>query len=428
MPEDPKRLTFFETFVDKYFMRMPPAVRNFTYVLFVLVLVYAAYRAVGGDYAVGGRILEVENKQRRPAKNYEVRVGDRYFGTNSKGFYYIVLGPLDYAALLVNSEIELEILRGDYSVAQNKIAFLRSHGLFRDVEIRVGAAQEETPMGWRRPPPSPASPFVLQARPGAGESPLIVLSVLLQAGASGVRDGWFELVGKDGAVPLRATRSAGANAGRIPVVSGQWISFGNDYHFIVDKQRLGPAAVRFTSRTGYFSSYEESFPLEGALQPGRAAELRGERGSSLRVVLATEYEVILYDKSDIGGVRERLKAALLEKGMLSRERPAPLGSGSRTNALYAGRLVPHTAVQAAVEAAAAQGIPLKTVQCGLNLKSGNQNEIQIGGSRACDDAPPIPAADLKRLAGARSEAEFLAVQRPLASRCEAARRAAPRKR
>jgi len=107
MNNSQKHLSFIETFISKYYMKQPQWVRTFTFVIFVLLLCFTISRLIGGEYNVRGRILHETENGLKPAKNYDIRVGDKYFGTNSRGLYYIILNPTQYYKLMLKGNLKL---------------------------------------------------------------------------------------------------------------------------------------------------------------------------------------------------------------------------------------------------------------------------------------------------------------------------------
>ena len=105
-----RQIDFFQRFVDKYYMRQPKSIRSIVFLLITLTLLYGFYRIVGGEFSVGGQIFVVERgRDVTPAKNLSVWVGDRGYGTNTLGFYYVVLTPFRYFSLFTSGSLEVRI-------------------------------------------------------------------------------------------------------------------------------------------------------------------------------------------------------------------------------------------------------------------------------------------------------------------------------
>ncbi len=435
MGDPDKHLTFLENFISKYYARQHPAIRAITFLLFAFLLASAIYHIVGGDYVVSGRVLySTPGAPKEPARNYDVRLGERFFGTNSKGIYHVILSPLEYAALVTAGKMKLEVLKGDAVMRdETDVAFRRGAQMFTDIVTTAPTQAQQT----SRVQPLPNVPFAAWAIESGSGRRLILYCVLLGGGLtnSNAASFFFDMGGRQ--ATLLATRTGGTPAGAIPVSAGEWLRFGGDYYFDLPPNAQlrgarvnmvfeGESVFRKMAQSVGLANIVESFPFEVEPPEGQIARIRGTRGSQLQVVLARRYQVVLFGKGDLGAGEDRLKEKLVRTGFLVQSRLAPLGYG-QTNSLFAGRLVPFTAVQMILRAASQEGIAFKSVQYHLNLRSGNPYEIQLGQTIACNGAPPIGGDQLQNLLDASNEDEFTERVRAFQD-CEAAPQQAIRRR
>jgi hypothetical protein len=421
MPPKAADLTFIEEFVVKNYSRQPTWVRTSTFLIFVFLLVYATAKSVGGQHVLSGRIVvETQDSQNRkakkPAKSYEVLHGEMLFGTNSKGFYHVVLNPFDYARLLIDGKLALSILKEDITLDERVVRLRRLDSTFEDVVLPSPVEGREGAFLTPRAPAGLNSPLAAWAAPPPErKSRLAIYMIELARGHPDVQEVAVELQLGGQTQALLATRT-GRNSGPVLVISGEPVLFGSDYYFPFPEDGSAPqVSVRISARTGVFSSYAESFSVPARIAPGLMVTLAGQRGSRMQVLLAFPYDVTVFDKGDIAGRKESLAEALLRNGLVLRETTAPLGYRSETNAVFGGKAVPFTAIQSALRAVAEQGIGIKTVQYRLDLKSGDPNQIQIGGSRACDSRQPIPPNTLLAILNARTEQDFVQLIAPYLS-------------
>jgi len=407
---DERGFNFLEKFILKHYHKQPGWVRAVTFLAFVVLMINAIARVTGGEFAAGGRIMEITQDTRgmrgkRPVRSHEVRYGEKFFGTNSKGFYHVILGPVAYSRLLVDGKARLEVLHEDISVYEQDVKFQRFQGLFDDVvldpQVRAaGTAPAQVP----EPQVSALFP-VAYAQPPAGTR-IIVYAIQLASGLSDVKEARAQLRVGGTTAELLATRT-GSASGALPLSAGDAVIFDGDYYFLLPTGQKGAViSIELSAKMGYFSSYQETFRVSEEPQPGHRLTVRGDRGSTIQLMAAHPYEVLLFNKADVLAVKPQLVSALLENGLHVRETRAPLGYGSQSNAIYGGKFVPHWAIQSAVRAVHAAGLPVKTIQYQLELKSGNQNQIQLGGSKACDERPAIPSEALTAILHAAGDGEF----------------------
>ena len=279
--------TFLEEFVSKHYGKQPKWVRTTVFLVFALLLALSTYRIVGGEYSVRGRILQQAQGGYTPARMYEIQLGDRYFGTNSKGFYYLVLGPLEYYQLLATREMNLEINTGGTVFPSQRVRFSPTRQQLDD--IKLDSVQQ---VGWRNAPYAPrrslldilVRPLWAQSVPAGDRLFLRGISLTSKASLREARLD-FEVDGRSR--PLVSARTKG-EAGLIPVVRGETILLEGDYYFPLADTRPAAARgrVRLAGEGGSFfkGGYSESFGVAALPPYGQTLPVTGDRGSAMTLV------------------------------------------------------------------------------------------------------------------------------------------------
>lgn len=402
------RFNFLENFIARHYQGQPPSVRVATFIAFVCLFVYGFLRLVGSDAVIGGTAFEPEQHgRRRPARNYDIRVGQKLVGTNSKGEFHVLLSSPEYFKLLVSRQLHLSVadkegtLLGEYPVPIQLVPFM-----LQDLRLKP----DEPIVSTNVASPSLISQIfapVLHAAvpPRKRDLRLFVKELMVQADLRSVRLTCRCAAGEQA---LFSTRVAGREAGPVPVIKGERVLYDYDYFFDVPSNQLpNPQwAISLVQEDKYFLPYEEKFSFSKPMAVGREVLLSGDRGGRLTALLLSPYDVVLYDKRDLEAASPALMQDLVLKGFTVSRKPSPLGDGSQTNAVFAGAAVPYQAMQMLLETLSARGVALKTIGFQRHLKSDNPYEIQIGGLKALDGVEPLPADTLKKLITAPNESAF----------------------
>lgn len=410
MPGEEKRMNFLEQFISKHYLRQPKPVRTVTFVMFTLLLVYATYRLIGGEFTVNGRILQKVEGGSKPAKNYDVQVGDRFFGTNSRGFYYIVLTPQQYYRVVINRGLTLGIGKDEFVFPSVRATFQLLDQAFQDIELpplqQVGQLREQ---GTSENPNFDFLPRPAWADSVQGGDRVFIEAVEIRPGLSWIKEGTFELQANNNIHKLTVAQTRTGPAGLIPLVSGEKLLLGTDYQFRLP-ERLPPTfsgKIMLSASKGYFSSYAETFQV--ALENkkyGVSFTVLGDQGSKLHLLLLSPYDLKTFDKKDLAQVKAQLVSEFVQKGFRVLELRSPLGYEAQTNAIFGGKQVPFTALQAVLTIITKHMIKIKTIEYRVDLKSGNPYEIQLGSSAAFNQASPIPTNKLQQLLTASTEEQF----------------------
>ena len=174
--------------------------------------------------------------------------------------------------------------------------------------------------------------------------------------------------------------------------------------------------IRLTApASGFFqlSNYSEDFALPDHQAIGQALQLKGSRGSTLTVSVVFTQAVKLYREADWAAKKDAMEADFLKQGFTVRWADPPLGALAETNSLWTGLEVPFDVVQRLLRVAVTQQIPLKKIQYRYEFQSSkNPTEIQLGSSKACANASPIPSEALEQAIAAPGEGEFQRIIAP----------------
>ena len=418
MNEEKQHLIFLEKFISKYYIKQPRVIRSFTYIIFVILLVYSIYRLVGGEFSVRGRILVSQSETvLRPAKNYDVQVGDKFFGTNSLGLYYLILNPMQYYKLVINGKIPLRINKDENIFPIQVVTFRRFSQELEDMILTaqfdsLSPTSSQTGSSW-------LDLFVNSALAAPNDpagNRLFITSIQLNSDIRGVKEVNPSILIDGQNFKLLATQMMGMPAGSIPVVAGKTVAFEDNYFFNIPENRnsSSPIAIKVTAESGFFSkifssSYSEIFQLPTDQSLGEEYSLDGDRGSRLTVRLLSRYDIVLWQKRDLENLKNQLKNEFIRKGFRVVEKRSPLGYRAETNAIFSGESVPFTVLQDILRVLYNRGVAVKAIRHKRNLRSRNPYEIQIGGLASYYDAPRLSNQVINQLLQAGTEIEFEAV-------------------
>lgn len=418
MSDNQNHLNWLERFISTNYAKQPVWVRTFTYLLFAILLFYGLSRLIGGEYSVRGRILqEINDKSGNevfsPANNYDVQVGDKLFGTNSRGFYYIILGSFQYYRLLLNGKMIFRISKSENIFNPQQIRFDRLNGEFEDIILTTRNASER--VRGSKEDDSSIMNFLIRSAFAEKKSEetdrLFVTAFELSAGHPGIKEGSLDARIDCKSFDLLSVQTRGLPAGEIPIYSGKKVVLGKDYYFNIKSLNSStPLRIEFSTQSGswwrVFSSYSETFKLDLDLQYGRKLSVTGDKGSKIELEFLSSYQVVMWEKLDLEEVMEELKSEFTESGFRVSVKHSPLGYKAQTNAIFGGSSVPFNKIQNVLRIAKNNQIDIKTIEYKLNLRSGNPYEIQLGGFRVYDSAPPISNDKIEELLNAPSESEF----------------------
>jgi hypothetical protein len=417
MNNEKKHLIFLENFISKHYSKQPKWVRTIVFILLTILLVYSTYRITGGEYSVRGSILLQENQQDyKPVGNYDVQVDDKNFGTNSQGFYYVILGPIQYSRLNIGGELDTVLINKDDNTfspqilefnrlnqeferltlpkqkANRSAEYQESEGAFLDIFINSASAANGIQNGDR----------------------LFVTAITLNPDSPKIIEVELEAMIENNTFKLLSTQTGGLPTGLVPVISGKTVNLEKKYYFNIprslDSSLLGD--IRLSEKKGIISklissSYSETFKIFINQSYGKLFTAKGNKGSQIDMLLLSKYDVVIWEKYDIENVIKDLETEFTQSGFRVVKKRSPLGSKSQTNALYGGESVPFTTMQQILRILDNRQIKIKTIQYQLNLRSGNYNEIQVGGSARLNDAPPIPDKLIKKILNTQDEKEFM---------------------
>jgi hypothetical protein len=419
MNQQLEHLNFLEKFILEHYSAQPPWVRTFTFVIFVLLLVYAIYRMVGGEFSLSGELHQpAQGGGSERASGYDVKLGQKRFGTNFDGAYYIVLGPRHYISLMATGQLTVDIWKEKTFIEKRPLAFSRINQEFERIEVKLlqegGVFVQPSQRHAHSGSAASLSDLLVipaQADPVQGGDRLFVEVVELKPGLPSIKEGALELQVSRKVLKLRSARTREVTATPIPLVSGEKFVLETDYYFEIppDLPSAPSGEIKLTAKGRLFSSYAETFEVSLDRNYGDRFSVPGDQKSQVSLLRLTPYDVMIYEKKDLIDQKDRLKAQFIQAGYRVVDFRSPLGYDAETNALFGGKKVPYQHLQKILAIVRNQGIKIKTVQYQLNLRSGNPYEIQLGGSAAFNNKNPLPDDLLRKLESATGEEEFKAL-------------------
>ncbi len=412
MGNEQKHISFLENFISKHYMKQPKWVRTFVYLAFAILLVFSIYRLTSGDFSVRGRILEESGGSYHPAKNFDVRIRDKYFGTNSLGWYYLILNPSQYYKVMLGGKLTMDIIKDNTIYRNQTVALQRFDQEFEDIilseEVELGHLYNRYenaafPLDVLIPPA-----WAGEQKPELGGDRIFVTAVTMTSKVDVPREGEFVCEIGEQLVELLSVRSGGWQAGPVPLVQGERVELEQEYFFDIPVRfsREPSAFIIIHHPGGLFGRYSETFPVSLIHPFGESFETVGDKGSVIELMRLSPYNVVLWQKRDLEEVERPLVEQLHHHGFRVDQRMSKLGYNAQTNALFGGLSVHYRTMQQVLEMLQAYGVHMKTIEYQRNLKSGDQFAIQIGGSSAYIEKPIIPPEIIERLIDAGTEDEF----------------------
>lgn len=421
MANEQKHLSWLEKFLSKYYMNQPKWLRTIVYLMLALLLVYSFYRIIGGEFSVRGSILLQETQERyKPVKSFDVQVGDKNFGTNSLGLYYIILGPTEYGKLMIQGELSTTLINKD-----EETFFLRTLKFSRfnqEFDRLILSEKKANPLRKNNELGKTFLDSIVSSANAAvwkqeGDR-LFITEIKLSSKLPNVKEVTFDLHYKNSSFELLSSQTGGMPAGKIPVISGKTVDLEKSYFFNVPQNMdtSNSKIINISLSRGNFltqlASGGEDFEISVPQDYGSPFKALGDRGSQITLMLLSKYDVIIWKKYDLENILKELETVLTNNGFRVVEKLPPLGYKSQTNAIFGGKSVPYTIIQTILGVLHNKQISIKTIQYKLDLRSGNPNEIQIGGSARFDNAPPIRYEKIIKLLNAQSEKEFTDIEIP----------------
>ena len=400
-------------------MKQPGWVRTFTYLIFAILLVVALYRLIGGEFSVRGRVLQQAIGGFKPAKNHDVRIRDKFFGTSSRGIYYVILSPSQYYKLMAEGNLTLGISKGEEIFPPRTATFNRFDQEFEDIILPRGLKVGH--LGKPSEFELSLSNFLTNAAwagdPIQANDRLFVTALQLKPNLPRMKEGELKFrVSKD-SLKLSAVQTRGLPAGLVPLISGKRILLETDYYFKIPQNLTFSSSdqIKLSTKGRIFSTYSETFAVSKKPKYGEIFTSIGEKGSKMDLLLLSAYDVVIWRKKDLEDVEQELESQFFRNGFRVVKKRSPLGYKAQTNALFGGNSVPFTILQRTLGILTDQQIKIKTIQYQSNLRSGNPYEIQVGGFYALNYEPEIPVDKLKQLKGASTEEEFKRVLKKILS-------------
>src|SRR6266852_9918416 len=103
-------LTWLEDFVGHWYARQHGAIRAVVFLFFAILLGFIIYKNTAGTFAIYGVVMNKGPSGQQFVQNKEIRSGDKYFATNSRGMVYVVISPAEYYGLFASGELEVDLV------------------------------------------------------------------------------------------------------------------------------------------------------------------------------------------------------------------------------------------------------------------------------------------------------------------------------
>lgn len=281
---------------------LPPPLRAVAYFVFLVFFCATTWRMVNGHYLVRGVVM----KGSQYMQGCEVRMGDFFYSSNSKGMYYAILTPLQYYRYMLAGEVNLPVACREADPRMpDKVAELREVGIFKLTlsywddefsDIRLGTNTTAPQTGskaapfslgliasaYAQTPPTPTPPVIVRPAPpttatrypSVGDR-LVLERITLGAQAKNMREVEFEIEIGSGERPLLLQ---GAEVGDLPM--RPIVTFGEKFYFDVPQASRGTGVEIEMEAPGLFGR-EEEFKFDIPLQYDRPVPVRGNKGSIL---------------------------------------------------------------------------------------------------------------------------------------------------
>lgn len=369
-----------------------------------------------------------------PPPGYSIYFDSYPYGLNPSGEAKIGISPLRYLKLvLIDREIQVDVLYPNNSGMRPFPVRYSGSGRGQIALDKVNDPAPSDEMGslldWQQGGSRIAGTatataaeswaFVASAHaasPLGGR--LYLQSVIPGKGADlSAVDATLRLVGGD--VPLNglSTDLSSTQPSQLPIVPDAVTVQNYQLFFPLPRLSLGrQGSISLQSSRGFLQSgYSESFALPAELPLGKPVELSGDAGGKLVVQLAYPIDVVFFERQGTSPVTDLLAPKIGEAGLAVRRNARLATSPGDYNVVYAGKDVPASALQSVVRILIDNGIDLRSIQPGLQLKNGLQNQVQIGSNKQLACLPALTPPQRSQLLG--PEAQFSALANALPTTC-----------
>lgn len=254
----------------------------------------SANGSLSTDYASA---LEVEcppenQTKSRPAREFDVVVGDKHFGVNWNGEYYIVLNRLSYSGLMLRGGLPVRVYNRDGSFHElHTVAFNRVDQNLEDLTLPSRSTLFGDSRGMSLFPAGAflkTSAWAQQVQAASRKALLFLTAVKLVSSSPRLKEGRWELHQNGVIISLQA---GGTGAGATtPLLAGQSIALEKKYYFSVSLSEQSDSRfsgeIVLHAEAGFFLTYTERFPFSRSTGEEATFTLHGDRGSELELLLS----------------------------------------------------------------------------------------------------------------------------------------------
>ncbi len=395
-------IRFLEQQIDKLRETAPAWVRAIVYFMFCAAFVVVLFRLTAGDYVVGGHVEVKEPTGAVSAVGYEVKL-DRLYAVNSTGDFYAVMSMREFMPLLVTGDLDAKIYHAS-TYRPYRLHYRRWSGNFEDLDINlegttVGAVATPVSDSELHPPS-----FELISSAFADEvttARLIIESVRMGKLDDSADTEVYVRLGDD-RYDLRYI----TDTTTVPLRGTETRQLGQDYFCPIPWSPRLSGHVSLQAHTGFFTRVHERFRFNSLPAYNIRTRIPGDDGGEMWVRLASNYDFMLFRRADIAPHLDAIRSQLERAGFRVIISEAPAGDTFRTNVLFLGSKVPFNMARLVVAVLAKENVPLALVKRRSSFKNGNDLQIELGGQREKQQAPPLSPQQIDAILSAKSESDF----------------------
>jgi hypothetical protein len=404
---------FLEKFVLRFYESQPSWVRTTVYLMFAIILGATAYKTIGGQVILQGQIIEqTADGGERGALGYDVVIGDKYYGTNSKGIFYALLDSLQFAMVFSSKQLEVDIFQGNVLVERGAVLgyrYFASPDLETVTLTSSPEGAEDDVLGYSGKRKTFAqllsNPFGTAIASTLANDRLMIKGIRIPSSSKEQIPVKLSLEVDGQEVHLRSAKLGNRQLERIEIPSGKKWELDPVYFFELPGQAT-QGILHVEAFYGLLSTTTKNITFVIPERYGVQTEIRSDSETEIILQRLSPYDVLIFDKKDLYPVKAELMSALTARGFRVLEYSSPLGYSGQTNAIFGGQEVPINELQKVLDILHSNGMQIKTIRRGIKLRSGNKYEIQIGGAKRLNDKEPISASAIEEIITTKSTEIF----------------------
>jgi hypothetical protein len=396
---------------------LPPKLRPIAILPIIFVILYILLRAWGGEHAVNGMVFTTAHETGR--KGYTALVhhtlghDGRYYTTDDKGTYYMSLSSIDLLASYFGgaSNIDLALyterdgtLFCKSSVESPLKARMRKIVVEADCKEGATTASSQSIPGWR--PNLISSSYAQSEQPACTRLNIEAIKLSRRPASDTI---YVDIPPTD-TTRLTANRKLDSKQQGIPVIPGEWTEYRDQYYLRTAQRESGEIQFPIQYEQGWLNKTTEHFTVNSKdMVEKKSFKAIGSSGSEIILSAVPCYDLIVFSKPELYAQKEVVDQKLKSSLWTPIWKASPLGASYEANAVFSGKDVSFRAIQELLAKLSQVGFTPRSIQYGLDLKSGNPNEIQIGHSSSAAAKRPLTAQQIQAIVTAPDERSFKAL-------------------